>query len=172
MGLFGRDDRSPESTPPTQPQPARPQVSSPAPASSRTTLSRNSRIEGLLKSSGDIGLEGELSGSVETDGHLMVAESGKVDANLHGRNITVAGSVSGDITADERIELEPSAKVQGNITAPRILIKDGATFEGQVFMKSPPKPGSKKDAPATVKTSSAKRDEEKEDGKKEQAATP
>ena len=103
--------------------------------------------------------EGELAGTVETSGHLMVAESGKVDANLHGRNITVAGSVAGDIAADERIELEPSAKVQGNITAPRILIKDGATFEGQVFMKSPPKPTSMTGAPAAVKTSSAKRDE-------------
>ena len=166
MGLFGRDDRSPDSKPQPQPQPVRPQVSSQAQASTRTTLSRSSRIEGLLKSSGDIALEGEIAGTVETDGHLMVAESGKVDANLHGRNITVAGSVAGDIAADERIELEPSAKVQGNITAPRILIKDGATFEGQVFMKSPPKPTSVTDASAAAKTSSAKRDEAKGDQKK------
>jgi cytoskeletal protein CcmA (bactofilin family) len=92
-------------------------------------------------------VEGELSGNLDAAGHLLVAESGRVDANLHGRNVTIAGKVHGDVTADERIELEPAAEVQGNITAPRILIKDGATFEGQVFMKSPTKTA----APATDK---------------------
>jgi len=51
--------------------------------------------------------------------------------------VAIAGTVVGDVTADEKIELEPTARVEGNITAPRILIRDGATFKGQVNMKDP-----------------------------------
>jgi cytoskeletal protein CcmA (bactofilin family) len=69
----------------------------------------------------------------------MVAARGRVDATVHGRVVMVAGRVIGDITADEKIELEPTAEVDGDITAPRILIRDGATFRGKVNMK-PPEP--------------------------------
>ena len=69
----------------------------------------------------------------------MVAPRGRVDATVHGRVVMVAGRVIGDITADEKIELEPTAQVDGDITAPRILIRDGATFRGKVNMK-PPEP--------------------------------
>jgi cytoskeletal protein CcmA (bactofilin family) len=65
--------------------------------------------------------------------------------------VVVAGTVAADITADEKIELEASARVDGNITAPRILIKDGATFKGQVNMKDP-------DSRPAVRTSSARKD--------------
>jgi cytoskeletal protein CcmA (bactofilin family) len=49
----------------------------------------------------------------------------------------VAGTVKGDVLADDKIELKPSANLQGNITAPSILIQEGATFEGQVYMQKP-----------------------------------
>jgi cytoskeletal protein CcmA (bactofilin family) len=146
MGLFGRDERAPE--PQSEPAPLRPQAK-PQPAESRsTTISRSSSIEGKLASSGDVTIEGEVRGTIEASGHLLVSESGSVDATLRGRRVTVGGKVKGDILADERIELEPSADVRGNITAPRILIKDGATFEGQVVMKSPAK--GKEKAPGPV----------------------
>ena len=55
----------------------------------------------------------------------------------------VAGEIKGNVTADERIELRPSARLLGNMTAPRILIQDGATFEGKVEMKPPAQQGRK-----------------------------
>jgi cytoskeletal protein CcmA (bactofilin family) len=133
MGLFGRDDS--------------PQPGPPAPAASRTSpaqltgdttvIARSCEIEGVLSGSGDVNIQGRFKGKVEGSGKLLIAESGRADARLHARNIVVAGTVKGDVSADEKIELQPSAQLRGNITAPRILIQEGATFEGQVFMKKP-----------------------------------
>jgi len=151
MGLFGRDE-SPQNTT-TQPKPeVKPQVArSKSPtgdSTGRTTIARACTFKGDLQSTGDVSVEGTFSGSIDSSAHLFIAESGRVDAKLHGRNVSIAGNVTGDVTADERIELDPSAEVKGNIVAPRILIKDGATFEGQVFMKSPSK-DEKKPGPAS-----------------------
>ena len=89
---------------------------------------------------------------VDCSGKIFVAESGKVEAKLHARSVVVAGSVKGNITADDKIELRPSAHLNGNITAPRILIQEGASFEGQVNMKSP-------DTEKAISSSSARRDD-------------
>jgi cytoskeletal protein CcmA (bactofilin family) len=150
MGIFGRDEPNPDLQP-AQPT-AKPAVSpTPPDAADRTMIARPSKIEGRISGSGEIVVNGLVNGTIDATGTVKVAEQGRVEAIVHGRVVTVAGAVAGDITADERIELEPSARVDGNITAPRILIKDGATFRGQVNMREPEKRPS-------VRTSSARKD--------------
>jgi cytoskeletal protein CcmA (bactofilin family) len=150
MGIFGRD----EATPDQQPEP-KPERSAASPtlrdSGDRTVIARPSKIEGRVSGSGEIVVNGLVNGTIDATGTVKVADHGRVEATVHGKIVTIAGAVAGDITADERIELEPSARVDGNLTAPRILIKDGATFRGQVNMKDPVRQ-------ATVRTSSARKD--------------
>ena len=150
MGIFGRDEAAPD------PQPAKTTTKTAASPvaqdiGERTVIARPSKIEGRVSGSGEIVVNGLVNGTIDATGTVRVAEQGRVEATVHGRIVTVAGAVSGDITADERIELEPSAHVDGNITAPRILIKDGATFRGQVNMREPA-------AQPTLRTSSARKE--------------
>jgi len=141
MGLFGRDDRSQATTKPQEPSPAARPASQPAPASGETTLiARSTTFEGTIKGSGDIRIEGRITGTVDASGRLLIAESGRARARLHARTVVVSGTVEGDVTADERIELQPSATLTGNITAPKIQIHEGATFEGEVRMAKPDRP--------------------------------
>jgi len=138
MGIFGRDEANPDQQPTRS---AVPPSTTPTPseATDRTVIARPTKIEGRLSGPGEIIVNGSVSGTIEATGTVKVAGQGKVEATVHGKIVSIAGAVTGDITADERIELEPSAHVDGNITAPRILIKDGATFRGQVNMKEPDK---------------------------------
>ena len=92
-----------------------------------------------------------VKGTIDGEGGVTVAEQGRIEATVHGRTVAIAGTVVGDITADEKIELETTARIEGNITAPRILIRDGASFRGQVNMKDPER------RPA-LRTSSARKD--------------
>jgi cytoskeletal protein CcmA (bactofilin family) len=136
MGIFGRDETNPDQ------QPVQTALRSSATpttleAADRTVIARPSKIEGRISGSGEIVVNGLVNGTIEATGMVKVAEQGRVEATIHGKIVSIAGAVTGDITADERIELEPSAQVEGNITAPRILIKDGANFRGQVNMREP-----------------------------------
>ncbi len=151
MGLFGSDDKTQ-----TAPQPADGQTSRPSPQKppdqrgTRTVITDTILIEGTLSGTGQITVDGRVRGSIDGKDEVVIGSRGRVDAAVHGRAVTVVGRVTGDITADQKIELEPTAQVDGDITAPRILIKDGATFRGKVNMK-PPEPR------GAVTTSSARK---------------
>jgi len=139
MGIFGRDDRSSTDlappTPATQDRPAT--KAQPQRAENLTVIARPCSLDGHLKSQNDVLIEGTFTGTVEGKARILVAEAGKVQAKMHAQMVIVAGTVKGDVLADDKIELKPSANLQGNITAPSILIQEGATFEGQVYMQKP-----------------------------------
>jgi len=150
MGIFGRDEANPDQQPAQTTTRPSPSPTTPE-APDRTVIARPSKIEGRISGSGEIIVNGLVNGTIEATGTVKVAEQGRVEATVHGKTVSIAGTVNGDITADEKIELEASAHVDGNITAPRILIKDGATFKGQVNMREPERRPS-------VRTSSARKE--------------
>lgn len=144
MGLFGRDDTTTKNGPapaPTPSRPAGPTQTHPSPSGNLTVIARAARFDGVLDGGGDIRVDGEFVGSINGSASLVIADNGRVKATVHAKTVSVSGRVKGDISADERIELTPSAVIEGNLTAPRILIQEGATFEGQVNMKDPRKQG-------------------------------
>ncbi len=137
MGLFGRDQAAPPSpatTPNAKPAPARPAGGSKPAGNGTTLVAPGAQFEGSLTGSGDVRIEGRVSGTVAVDGHVIVNQTGLIEATLKARVVVVAGEVHGDVFADEKIELQPTANLVGNMTAPRILIQEGARFEGQVYM--------------------------------------
>ena len=137
MGIFGRDEQSPHAK---SPQPVAREEAKRVPQSGGgTVIARPTTIEGRVFGTGEMLVDGAVKGAIEGSAKIRIARDGIVEASVHGRTVSVAGTITGDISADERIELEPTASVNGNITAPRILIQDGASFEGQVNMKDPAK---------------------------------
>ena len=51
-----------------------------------------------------------------------------------GQIIIVEGKVEGNVTAKERVELLAPARLIGNITTPKLVITEGALFDGDCFM--------------------------------------
>jgi cytoskeletal protein CcmA (bactofilin family) len=49
-----------------------------------------------------------------------------------GRDITAYGSISGTILASEVVDVRASADVTGRVVAPRIILAEGARFNGSV----------------------------------------
>jgi cytoskeletal protein CcmA (bactofilin family) len=147
MGLFGREENAQKAADVEPARPPRPEATSgPQEPGDRTIVAHSVCVEGTLAGSGEIIVHGKVKGAIEGSGSVHVAARGEVTASIHGRSVRVTGTVKGNISADERIELEPASRVEGDITAPRILIKDGATFVGQVNMRSPHAKPSHKDA--------------------------
>ncbi len=135
MGIFGRDERTSSSKASIQASTGGRSQAGSAGLGGSTVIARGNRIEGTISGSSDIQVDGDLQGSIDGSGVVRVAPQGRVEGTVAGRVVVVAGTVRGDIAAAETAELESSARVTGNITAPRIRIADGASFDGQVFMK-------------------------------------
>src|SRR5687767_3342116 len=76
-------------------------------------------------------VDGHLTGTVTSEGGtLIVGTNGQVDANVSVGVATVNGIINGDVIATEKIQLGRTARVMGNIATPRLVIEEGAVFEG------------------------------------------
>jgi cytoskeletal protein CcmA (bactofilin family) len=81
-------------------------------------------------------IDGRLKGKVVSEHTLIVGETGQVDAEIDCAVISIKGAVSGRVHAHQRIELLSGARVQATLVSPRLVIEEGAVFQGQCDMGS------------------------------------
>ncbi len=108
-----------------------------------TLIGRGASFEGKLHFDGAVRIDGSFSGTVRSDGVLVVGDG----ASLRDVQIDVAvvivlgGAVSGDIRAKRSIELCVPAKVSGSLHAPEVMLEKGVQFEGTCKMAPMDGPG-------------------------------
>lgn len=94
-----------------------------------TVLTGETSFQSMLR------VDGHLTGRLTSEnGTLIIGSTGQVDANISVSAAIISGTVNGDIIASEKLELGRTARVVGNIQTPRIVIEDGAVFEGNCTM--------------------------------------
>lgn len=81
-------------------------------------------------------IDGLLKGKVVSDNTLIVGESGQVDAEIDCGTVSIRGTVSGRVHARDKIELLAGSNVTATLVAPRLLIEEGAFFQGDCDMAS------------------------------------
>lgn len=91
-------------------------------------------VEGKIRTQGSIRIDGKLTGEVHATENLAVGNSGIVEGGVNGRNITVGGKVRGNITAVDKLVLEGKSVVRGDVRASKLVIDEGAVFDGRVSM--------------------------------------
>lgn len=91
-------------------------------------------VEGKIRTQGSLRLDGKMTGEIHAAENLAIGSTGEIEGLVNGRNITVGGKVKGNITAVEKLVLEGKAVVRGDIRAARLVIDEGAIFDGKVSM--------------------------------------
>lgn len=97
-------------------------------------------MEGKLKVSAADGLfrlNSHFKGDIQSEGKVVVAEQGDVEANMRARLISIYGKVRGTIRAFERLEIMEHGIVLGDIYTPCLVIDPGGYFDGQCHMPTP-----------------------------------
>jgi cytoskeletal protein CcmA (bactofilin family) len=102
-----------------------------------TVVSAGMRIEGELKSSGNISIDGIIAGKVNTAQDLEVGPHAQIDGDLTAQNVAVAGTVKGNVTAKDGVQILATGKITGNISCRSVSIQDGAYFNGNCRMQEP-----------------------------------
>jgi cytoskeletal protein CcmA (bactofilin family) len=92
-------------------------------------------IRGNLTGGGDLVVEGRVEGQIALKNHLTIESTGKVQADIRVEELTINGEASGNIDASGRVAINASAKVAGDVKAPRVVIEDGAVFNGSIEME-------------------------------------
>ncbi|MBN1401521.1 MAG: polymer-forming cytoskeletal protein [Anaerolineae bacterium] len=94
----------------------------------------NTSFDGIIKSDGNIRVDGIYQGRIETAGNVIVGPTARVVADIVANMVQVWGAVRGDITAKGRLEILPDGRVWGNVQVVSLLIDEGGMFLGQCKM--------------------------------------
>jgi cytoskeletal protein CcmA (bactofilin family) len=92
-------------------------------------------VSGQILFSNQLNVEGKVTGKITSEtGDLTVGETGEVEAQVDIGVCRIHGTVHGDISARTRIEIHRTGKVHGDLATPKLLIEEGAIFNGAVKM--------------------------------------
>jgi cytoskeletal protein CcmA (bactofilin family) len=96
-----------------------------------TMVGSDAQIDGPIHLREGIIIYGEVNGDIDTEGPVRVAQNGSVIGNISGSDIRVGGNVVGDLIADGQVVLGKKCFLKGDIIYRKLLIEDGAQFEGK-----------------------------------------
>jgi len=88
-------------------------------------------FRGHLELSGLLRIDGDFSGSVKTDGRVIIGQAGRGDCAIQAGTVVIGGLFRGEILATEKVVLLSSSVVIGTITAPRLVAEDGVLLSGR-----------------------------------------
>ena len=104
----------------------------------QTMIGADAKIDGPINLREGIIIYGQVSGDVITEGPVRIAKNALVDGNIQGEHIRVGGTVIGNIRADGQVILGKKCVLKGDIVYRKLLIEDGAQFEGKCDLASSP----------------------------------
>ena len=71
------------------------------------------RIEGELKSGGNIKIDGIISGNVQPSSDLFIGQNAQIDADLIASNAMIAGVVKGNVTVKNSLTVLETVEEAG-----------------------------------------------------------
>ncbi len=99
-------------------------------------ISQGAAIRGDLSSSTDIRVDGQVDGTLFSEGKVVVGETARLSGKLFATNIDFWGKMDGDIFVKDTLSLKSSAVVNGNIHVRKIQVEMGAQINGSFKMIS------------------------------------
>ncbi|MFA7330988.1 MAG: polymer-forming cytoskeletal protein [Candidatus Delongbacteria bacterium] len=107
----------------------------------QTILSKDAVFEGKIISKDSVRIDGRLVGEVRSEATIELGETGSVEGNVTAAHVITAGHIKGAINAREKVELKGKSRLEGDLITTRLVIEDGAQFEGMCKMGGRPSDG-------------------------------
>ncbi len=79
-------------------------------------------------------INGKFEGTLETKGSLVIGPNATVNAYIIGDEIVIAGRIKGEVLAKQKLILMPTAVVEAKARTSKLVVNEGAVFEGTCHM--------------------------------------
>ena len=101
-------------------------------------IGEGSDFKGEFKINGLLRIDGHFQGTIETDGKVLVGQTGEAVTDIKARLVVVGGNVRGNIFATERVIFLSTGVINGNIITPSLIMEEGVRFEGNCTINKRP----------------------------------
>lgn len=99
-----------------------------------TIIGESVIVEGDFSGNGNIIIQGKLNGNLSTDGHILIGEKAKINADIKAASAFVSGEIKGNIKVNNSLDIAKTAKIDGDIEASSIAMEAGCKVNGHIKM--------------------------------------
>ena len=97
-------------------------------------IDKETGVSGEMKFKDSFRIDGKFKGKILSGTALIIGETGVVDADVQVRTVSVNGRLKGSIVAKGKVEILSKGRVDATITCSKLIIEDGAFFQGSCQM--------------------------------------
>jgi len=104
-------------------------------------LGSGTKLEGTIHAESSVRIDGTLKGKLVCKNTVTVGINGEIEGEVQAKNAIIGGKINGKIKVTEKLVLEAKSKLIGELKANKLIIDEGAVFEGTSKMGEKEQPG-------------------------------
>jgi cytoskeletal protein CcmA (bactofilin family) len=97
-------------------------------------IAKGTVIEGILKSSENMRIDGLIRGDVRCEKKLIMDATGEVLGNVYAGESVIKGKVEGSVNIETTLHLLESSFIKGDIKAKKLHVEEGARYDGKCLI--------------------------------------
>ncbi len=97
---------------------------------SLNSLVQGTVVEGKVKATTDIRIDGTIKGDLLCDAKVIIGPSGVVEGTVKCQNAVIEGRFDGILNVAELLNIRETAKVVGEVTYGKLIVQSGAVISG------------------------------------------
>ena len=97
-------------------------------------IRKGTEIKGEVSCIGDIRIDGILNGKLNSEGKVVVGQSGVIEGDVVCKNADISGTIKASLSVKELLQLKATANIAGDINTNKLSIEPGASFTGSCNM--------------------------------------
>jgi cytoskeletal protein CcmA (bactofilin family) len=132
-----------------------PPMASPPPPQHNGHIPPDIEIVGTLKLPDERTVTCKVDGEIVCPSTVTIARGVHVKARIKAKSVVIFGTVEGEVHVEERAVLKSSSTLHGDIHAARVLVEEGATFNGKSHVQAKSNTAAPTKNPVRKKSTSA-----------------
>jgi cytoskeletal protein CcmA (bactofilin family) len=100
-----------------------------------TIIGKGTVVQGDMRVQNSMRVDGTVTGNITVTDTVVIGKDGEVEGHIHAKHAFLAGRVNGNLVIQGKVALETKAVVLGDIRASRLMVEEGAVFNGKCIMK-------------------------------------
>lgn len=103
-----------------------------------TILGADATLEGRLDVKQGVRIEGKFHGDLTSQDQVAIGPEGCVEGTVRAREVIIGGKVTGKVFCEGKVVLEENAFLQGELRTMKLVVYEGARFNGTSQMSEQP----------------------------------
>jgi cytoskeletal protein CcmA (bactofilin family) len=97
-------------------------------------IAQGTTLNGNIDSEGSFRIEGELIGTLNIKGKVVIGESGLIDGEIICENADIEGTFKGKLKVNKCLNLKATARIIGEVITDQLVVEAGASFNATCQM--------------------------------------